>query len=67
VKTKSVKKATWIEATPPDGSYSGIRGGYIVAFTASDGLVYNAETEEGIRGFGKPCSVSVVGGVVAIT
>jgi len=67
MKTTGVVKKLWVEATPPDGLYSGSRSGYVSSFTASDGIVYKAETHNGVRGINVPCNVLVVDGVASIT
>ena len=46
-----------IPATVPDGTYRGIWGGYVVAFTVDD-VPYKANTEVGVRT--PACPVDVV-------
>ncbi len=49
-------------ATLPDGSYSGVWGGYVIEVTYK-GKTYELTTEEGVRGMGIKVVVNVKDGV----
>jgi len=50
----------------PDGRYDGTWTGYLVRF-AVDGVAYEGESDEGIRGMNVPCTVTVLAGVFSVT
>jgi len=50
----------------PDGIYDGIWGGYEIVFYAC-GKTFKAKTEEGVRGFGIKCAVSVCNGKITVS
>ena len=52
--------------TLPDGSYSGLWGGHEINLNYK-GKVYRLETEDGVRGFNIPVSVSVDNGVATFS
>lgn len=58
---KNLKKKVLEDTTLPDGTYSGLWGGYIVEFECN-GVAYEAETTEvGIKGIDIPCTIEIDG------
>lgn len=49
----------------PNGSYSGVWGGYVVEFYI-DGEKFEASTDVGVRGINIPCVVSINNGEITI-
>ena len=53
-----ITKLVTQESAVPDGTYSGLWGGYIVDFTYN-GDKYRADTKNGVRGMNIPCNITI--------
>ena len=60
-----ITKLVSVESFLPDGSYSGIWGGYQVDLT-HQGEKYLLKTTDGVRGMNIPCTVLVANGKVTV-
>lgn len=61
-KVISIAEKKPVASTLPDGSYSGIWGGYIIEFNY-DGKTYELTTDEGVRGMGFRVIVNIKDGI----
>jgi hypothetical protein len=64
IKPGSIRRID-IDTPIPDGTHRGVWSGYRVEFATPQG-VFEATTEQGVRGLKVPCLVEVQGGVATL-
>ena len=59
-KLLSLSKKVSVDTTIPNGTYTGVWGGYVVQFE-HDGETYEAKTDVGVKGINIPCTINIEG------
>ncbi len=65
-KILSITEKVPVESTLPDGTYSGVWGGYVIELNYQ-GKTYQLTTEVGVKGMGIKVSVMVKDGVATFS
>lgn len=64
-KLSKIKLMTFRKSALPDGGYAGLISGYTVTFR-TNGRVFEAQAEIGVRGLNVPCTVVVKDGSAVV-